>query len=96
MRRVHDHQLLQAFRMRQREGPGHHSAPIVSRQHELLVPEMLGQGAELTFLRDRDTQRLVIQLVDPKTKEVIQQIPPEYVLKAAEQLFAKRSKDEFK
>ncbi|HZT30588.1 MAG TPA: flagellar protein FlaG [Bryobacteraceae bacterium] len=48
--------------------------------------EMFGQDQELTFVLDRQTQRTVIQLVDRKTREVVRQIPPEYVLQAAKEL----------
>jgi len=48
--------------------------------------ELLGQNNELTFTMDRDFHRPVIQIVDRKTKEVIEQIPPEYVLQAAANL----------
>jgi flagellar protein FlaG len=45
--------------------------------------ELLGDNTELTFSMDRQTQRPVIQLVDRSTKEVIRQIPPEYLLQMA-------------
>jgi uncharacterized FlaG/YvyC family protein len=35
---------------------------------------------------DRHTQRPVIRLVDRETKDVIRQIPPEHVLRLAEEL----------
>ena len=48
--------------------------------------ELLGSNNELAFQVDHETQRLVIQIVDRQTKEVVQQIPPEYVIRAAESL----------
>ncbi len=45
--------------------------------------ELFGSDQELTFLLDRDTQRIVVRLVDRKTKEVIRQVPSEYILRAA-------------
>ena len=48
--------------------------------------EMLGEDNELVFQRDRDTQRMVIRLVDRKTGDVISQLPPEYVLRMAESM----------
>ncbi len=45
--------------------------------------EMLGQDNELSFLLDRETQRLVLRIVNRKTLEVIRQVPPEYVLAMA-------------
>ena len=37
--------------------------------------EMFGQDSVLMFQRDPLTQHMVIQLINPKTKEVISQIP---------------------
>jgi len=48
--------------------------------------EMFGRDSVLTFQRDLLTQRMVIQLVNPKTKEVISQIPAEYLLRLAQDL----------
>ena len=43
--------------------------------------EMFGQDNELMFQRDRQTQRMVIRLVNRQTNEVVSQIPAEYVLR---------------
>ncbi len=48
--------------------------------------EMFGTRSELTFSMDRQSQRLVIRLVDKETKDVIRQFPPEYVLRMAEDI----------
>ncbi|BBL74957.1 flagellar protein FlaG [Methylomagnum ishizawai] len=40
----------------------------------------------LEFNIDQDSGRMVIQIKDSETKQVIRQIPPEYVLKLAKQL----------
>ena len=45
--------------------------------------EHFGPDNELTFLMDRHTQRPIMRVVNSKTKEVIQQIPPQYVLELA-------------
>jgi flagellar protein FlaG len=47
---------------------------------------LLGQDSELTFQMDRGTGRTVIRVVNRQTKEVVQQIPPEYVLNVARAL----------
>lgn len=47
---------------------------------------LLGQEQEMTFQRDRDTGRPVIRVVIRQTGEVVQQIPPEYVLSVAQAL----------
>jgi hypothetical protein len=51
--------------------------------------EMFGQDNQLVFRRDPETHRMVIRLVDPKTEEVLAQIPEEYILRLAEDLKAK-------
>lgn len=61
---------------------------IVQAVKAINAAEMFGSNSELTFLMDRMTQRPVIRLVDKETKDVIRQIPPEYVLKMAQDLGA--------
>ncbi len=51
--------------------------------------EMFGDEKELVFRRDPETNRMVIRLVNPKTDEVLAQIPAEYVLRLAEDLKGK-------
>lgn len=48
--------------------------------------EMFGQDNQLMFRRDPETKRMVIRVVNRKTEEVITQIPPEYVLRLAEEM----------
>lgn len=48
--------------------------------------ELFGNHNELSFAFDRETQRPVVRIVDRKTREVVQQIPAEYVLRMAEKL----------
>jgi uncharacterized FlaG/YvyC family protein len=48
--------------------------------------ELFGQNSELTFVLDRETRRPLVRIVDRDTNELIQQIPPEYVLRMAEDL----------
>jgi len=56
---------------------------------------LTGDDRQLVFQRDAQTQRMVIRLVDPKTSEVITQIPPEYVLRLAEEMKALNSTGSF-
>lgn len=51
--------------------------------------ELMGEDSELTFQMDRQTRRTVVRLVNRETKEVIRQIPSEYVLRLAEDLIRK-------
>ena len=48
--------------------------------------QTFGDQNELSFTLDRNTRLPVISVVDRTTKKVIEQIPPEYVLRLAEQL----------
>jgi uncharacterized FlaG/YvyC family protein len=45
-----------------------------------------GENNELTFLLDRNSRLPVIRIIDRETKEVVDQIPPEYILRMAEEL----------
>ena len=58
---------------------------VVKAIKAINASEMLGQD-ELVFQRDQRSQRMLIQLVDRKTREVVTQVPPEYVLRLAEDL----------
>ncbi|HET8549348.1 MAG TPA: flagellar protein FlaG [Bryobacteraceae bacterium] len=51
---------------------------------------LFGDEYELTFSLDRGTRRPLLQLVNRETREVIRQIPPEYVLRAARELSKRR------
>jgi uncharacterized FlaG/YvyC family protein len=46
---------------------------------------LLGHN-ELVFLIDRATHKSVIRVEDPETHEVVLQLPPEYVLRLAQDL----------
>lgn len=48
--------------------------------------EMFGQDEELEFQMDSATKRLVVRVVNRNTKEVVTQVPPEYVLRMAQEL----------
>jgi flagellar protein FlaG len=56
---------------------------VVQAVKALNGAELLGENNELTFQRDAVTRRMVIRVVNRKTKEVISQVPPEYVLSLA-------------
>jgi uncharacterized FlaG/YvyC family protein len=53
--------------------------------------EMSGQDSELMFRMDPATERMVIQWVNPRTREVISQMPREYLLRLAEDLKPSKS-----
>ncbi len=48
--------------------------------------EVFGQEHELSFAVDRATRRPVVRIVDRKTRQVVEQIPSESVLRLAEDL----------
>lgn len=59
---------------------------IVQALKTVNTVKSLGESRELRFMMDRSTQRLVIQIVDRETQEVVGQIPSEHVLKLAQDL----------
>jgi uncharacterized FlaG/YvyC family protein len=59
---------------------------VVTAVHEVNKSELLGEGRQLTFSRDPETRKPVIQIVDQNTGDVIDQIPAETVLQLALQL----------
>jgi uncharacterized FlaG/YvyC family protein len=65
---------------------GAESRDLIQAVKALNGAELLGQDNELMFQRDSDTRHMVIRVVNRKTKEVVSQVPPEYVLHLAEGL----------
>jgi len=63
------------------ELPQHHE--LIRAVKAVNVAELFGQNSELTFVLDRETSRPLVRLIDRTTREVIRQIPPEYVLRMA-------------
>jgi hypothetical protein len=45
--------------------------------------ELFGEGHEVVFVRDPETKRPVVRVVDQQTQEVLWQAPPEYMLRLA-------------
>ena len=59
---------------------------VIQAVKALNAAEMFGQQNELLFHLDRQAHRMVIQVVNRQTQEVVTQVPPEYVLRLAEDL----------
>ena len=59
---------------------------LVQAVKALNAAASFGDNNELAFLMDRTTRLPVIRIVNRKTNEVVDQIPPEYVLRLAEEL----------
>ena len=59
---------------------------IVTAVHEVNRSELMGEGRQLTFSRDPQTRRPVIQIIDQSTGEVLDQIPSQTILDLAQQL----------
>jgi uncharacterized FlaG/YvyC family protein len=59
---------------------------VVTAVHEVNKSELMGEGRQLTFTRDPETRRPVIQIVDQNTGEVLDQIPSATILELAQQL----------
>ena len=82
-----------------RSAPGIHArAPAVSQdkvaeKREVVQAvkavngtEMFGPENELRFQRDPETNRFVVRVVNRKTREVVSQVPEEYVLRLAQDM----------
>ena len=48
--------------------------------------EMFGPENELRFQKDPESKRMVVRVVNRKTREIVSQVPAEYVLRLAEDL----------
>jgi flagellar protein FlaG len=59
---------------------------IITAIRGLNKSEMLGQERQLAFSRDPETHRPVIQIVDRNTGDVLDQIPPETVLRIMQEM----------
>lgn len=47
--------------------------------------DLFGYNSELTFIFDRNSHRALVRVIDKQTHEVVMQIPPEYVIRMAEE-----------
>ena len=59
---------------------------VVQAVKALNATEMFGENNELVFQMDRQARRMVIQVVNSKTKEVVTQVPADYILRLSEDL----------
>jgi flagellar protein FlaG len=59
---------------------------VVQAVKALNKSEMFGEDNGLEFQKDPATKRMVVKVVNRTTGEVISQIPPEYVLRLADDL----------
>lgn len=58
----------------------------VAAVHWLNQAEWLGQERELTYKRDPKTGKMVIQILERQTGDVVDQIPPESILRLVSEL----------
>jgi len=59
---------------------------LIQAVRAINATELYGQENELSFAFDRQSRRTVVRIVDRETREVVQQIPNEQVLRLAEEL----------
>ena len=64
----------------------------ISQERELIKAvkalngtDLFGHDSELTFVFDRETRRALVRVVNKETREVVLQIPPEYVIRMAQE-----------
>ena len=65
---------------------GEDRSALIHAVQAVNAAELFGGQNELAFAVDRPTRRAVVRIVDRETREVIQQIPSEQVLRMAEEL----------
>ena len=75
---VPDHKLDQELATERRE--------LVKAIKAINATEFFGENYELTFVLDRETHRPLMRIVDRQTREVIQQLPPEYTVRLAQEI----------
>jgi uncharacterized FlaG/YvyC family protein len=82
--------LAAAVRAPAETPPAH---PLTDEQRTLIhavkavnASAMLGDENELTFVVERGTQRAVARIVNKETRQLVEQIPAEYVLRMAEEI----------
>jgi len=51
--------------------------------------KVLGEGNELVFTLDASSHRMVARILDRTTQQVLEQLPPEYILRLAQELSGK-------
>jgi uncharacterized FlaG/YvyC family protein len=66
--------------------PAAHRTELVQAVKTVNESKTLGENNELTFVLDRTTHRTLTRIINHRTQEVVMQIPPEYVLRLAEQI----------
>ena len=66
-----------------------HQWELIRAVESVNSAHLFGESTELTFRVDRQTQRTVLQIVDRQTGEVVRQLPPEYLLRLAQELQTK-------
>lgn len=59
---------------------------VVQAVKALNATEMFGQENELVFQMDQEAKRMVVQIVNRQTREVVSQIPAEYLLRLSEDM----------
>lgn len=59
---------------------------LIQAVREVNKSELLGENNELTFVMDRKSRKALVRVVNRQTNEVVLQIPPEYLLRMAEEL----------
>jgi len=62
---------------------------LIQAVRALNKAESFGNDNEVTFTADTETRKPVTKIVNKTTREVVRQIPPEYVLHLAKDLKAK-------
>jgi uncharacterized FlaG/YvyC family protein len=79
--------------------PASREDPAVTRQiitavRALNEAELMGPNRQLTYTRDTKTQQPVIQVIERTSGDVVDQLPPEAILRLRQQLEERRTQGE--
>jgi uncharacterized FlaG/YvyC family protein len=61
-------------------------AELIQAVKQVNEAQVFGESTELTFAFDRQSHKMILQIVDRETNEVVRQIPPEFLRRLAEDL----------
>lgn len=67
-------------------GRGAQNREVIQAIRAVNEAELYGGENELEYRMDQATRKMVVRVVDRKSKEVIEEYSPEYILRAAETL----------
>lgn len=68
-----------------------HQRALIQAVKAVNAAGLFGQDNELTFVLDRAARSVVVRVISRSTGELVQQIPPEFIMRMAEELNRKQT-----